>query len=226
MVIRKIIRNPVPWTFYQTPFATTWTWETEHFIATIYQEGLGEQKMFSWKLNDKVAMNGTAVPFDGSATINFMQAQEAVLEVIAKAYNRSLGYHAFAGNLATTFQISGGRQMDFAGLIGNRVELEAYTGEGKETSTVIGVFDINHYDFSLKVDENDIVYVSPAYVIDIRDMNSGHTLLTAMQEAMEALARRVVDEEWKPGCTGRAGYREGTTEHRSGDLFCPIHQFV
>lgn len=218
-------RTPVPWVHTSNTLVTTWTWETPHFKALIISEGLtGGRRMFSWKVTDK--SNGNNTPFDSSTARDYKEASESVLEAIGKGYDRGLGYADYAGSLATTFPVFDGRKINLGPLIGETVTLQVYNVELPSDDLLItGQFDVHHHDVAVYDGNGNVTYVPPAYIKSIRREFSPAEALQDLWDSQESHSKgmRVFKTEWSRGCTGKPGFRQGTTEHSMNDPFCPVH---
>jgi len=214
-------REHIPWDHVTNPLVSSWVWETEHFIVTIFAEGLNVKKMYNWKINDK--SSGRPVPFDSAPAASFQASVDAAVEVIAKSYPRELGYQAYAGELATTFTIHDGRKLDFATLIGNSVTLTARNADGQNT-LLNGIFDIRNYDITIQTDESTISIIPPERIIDISKEYGSMSVLDSLTKNVKSTRnKRIFYEEWRKGCSGRPGFNPGTVEHGPADEFCGIH---
>jgi hypothetical protein len=214
-------KQPIPWEHKSSAVVSSWTWTTTHFTVSIFAEGLSSRKMYNWKILDK--STGFPRPFDNGMAMSFNEAVEALLEVIGKGYARELGYLAYAGKFATTFQISDGKKYDFAGVIGESVVARVIDAEGSET-VVTGLFDIHHYDFIISNGDNAMT-VPPLKVIDIlREFGMTSLIKTTSEEPTRSRTGRIVHEEWRKGCTGKPGFRPGTTQHPPNAPYCSIHR--
>lgn len=217
-------RKAVPWIHRSNPLVTSWVWETPHFTATIFSEGLTEKKMFNWKVSDK--SSGSPVPFDSSTAKDFNEATQTLLEVIGKSYDRVLGYQEYAGDLATSFKVYDGRNIDLGVLIGDTVTISVLNVENEYDDLLLtGQLDISHYEVTLKTDDELIVSINPAYIKGIKREFSPTEVLDELAITASASSRgkRIFYDEWRPGCTGKAGFNQGTTEHKPNDPFCPVH---
>jgi hypothetical protein len=218
---KTIARTPIPWVYKANPIITTWVWETEHFILTVYAEGLLAKKLYNWKIGDKT--RGKTVPFDSSNSDSFNTSVDAALEVIGKSYPRDLGYQQYTGELSTTFVIADGRKLDFSSLIGETVVVRAHDGEGGET-VLNGVFDVRNYDFFVQTAEKTGAVIPPTKVIDIRKEYGSMSALDALEATVKTTKNnRIIHQEWVKGCTGRPGFNPGTVAHSPNDSYCPIH---
>lgn len=220
-MIRNTARKPIPWIHNQNPLVTSWMWETDHFIVTIYAEGLTSRKLYNWKINDK--SSGRPVPFDSAGVESFAASVDAAVEVIAKSYPRELGYQEYAGELATTFTVSDGRRVDLGKIIGDSVIIRAHDGYGGE-QLIMGTFDIRNYDISIQTGENELVIVPPEKVIDIQKEYGSTSVLNSLGNDIKSTKnKRIFHDEWRKGCTGKPGFNPGTVMHSPNDPFCPIH---
>lgn len=214
---------PIPWDHKASAIVSSWTWTTPHFSVTIFAEGLQTKKMYNWKVLDLTS--GTAVPFDSGVAYSFSEATDNILELIGKSYAPELGYQAYAGALATTFTIYDGKKYDFQPAIGEQVIARVYNAEGLEIS-LTGLFNIQNYDFTLRSSGQDII-IPPLKVIDILKEFGMSSIIKTQQEEDVAPGRtrsgRIVYEEWRKGCTGKPGFKPGTTIHPIGAQYCSIH---
>lgn len=216
-------RKPIPWLHRSNPLVTSWIWDTPHFTVTIYAEGTNVKKMYHWKINDK--SSGAPVPFDSSDGDSFNDCVDMVLEVIGKSYKRSFGYQEYAGALATTFKISGGRELDLSSLIGENVTLTARSDASSESVLISGMFDIEHYEVVIRTGETSIAKVTPSYIIDIHKEFGIASAIDEIDNQVKASKNKsIVYEEWQRGCTGKVGFNVGTVEHSSNGPYCPVHR--
>jgi len=215
-------RRPIPWFHRTNPLVTSWIWDTDHFTVTIYAEGTNARKMYHWKINDK--SSGTPVPFDSSAGDSFADCVDTVLEIIGKSYKRTFGYQEYAGDLATTFKVHDGRVIDLSSLIGENVSLVARDDSSSEPMLITGMFDIQHYDVVIRTGETSVSTITPSFIIDIQKEFGTMSALDELESGVKASKNKTIFyEEWRRGCTGRAGFNAGTVEHNANDAYCPIH---
>lgn len=214
-------RTPIPWDHQSSDVFASWNWRTPHFSATIIAEGLQAKKMYSWKILDK--SSGFPKPFDNGVEMSFKEATDVICETIAKAYPQKLGYQQYAGNLAYTFQISDGQKYDFSPAIGETVILVVREDDGSET-IFTGLFDIVNYDFSITVGEISRL-IPPLRVIDVKREFGMTSYIKSSNpnSAGRSKTNRIVYEEWTKGCTGKPGYRPGTTIHPPTAPYCSKH---
>lgn len=219
----KVIRKPIPWQHRSNPLVTSWIWETDHFILTIFAEGLSVKKLYNWKINDK--SSGQPVPFDSAPAQSFQASVDAAVEIIAKSYPRELGYSEYAGELATTFTVHDGRRLNFGPLIGDTVIVKAKKADGDE-AIITGIFDVKNYDIFVQTGENQGVIIPPERIVDIRKEYGSLSVLDSLESKVKSTRnKRIFHEEWQRGCTGRPGFNPGTVEHGPADPYCSIHGF-
>lgn len=243
---RSAKREPVPWEFTPGERLSTWVWDTPHFQATIIAEGSSPnrsglpalpgvnnpnpqatsgKRMYHWRIADKMRYPGKVVPLDSAAGISFEGCQEEVVETVAKAYPKDLGYSIYAGNLATTFSISKRRRYDFSQFVGKRLTILVYDDDNEETRARFkGVFDIDGYEFTIRDDEGDMVFINPYSVDDIHLEFGGKSGLDMLEAQASTSSRGTTFyEEWRPGCSGQKGYEPGTVTHSPADSYCFLH---
>lgn len=216
----SINRIPVPWLYNDTVLVKSWTWKAKHFDAKILTGGNGDG--YSWKVVDK--SGAEPKPLATGEELDFVAAENQVLELIGKAYPQNLGYHAYAGELATTFTLHNGRKMNFAPYSGSSVIVEVYNAKAPQSPYVVsGILTIKNYKIVIKTDRTNIA-VTPEQIINLKkEYNSDEALLGTASP--EKLVRRVINEEWRKGCTGQPGFRSGTLLHKATDDPCPFHDF-
>lgn len=218
---KKIPQEPVPWIHKPSSLASSWTWDTPHFTVTIFAEGMMSKPMYNWKISDK--SSGFSKPFENGIELSFAQAVNGVLEVIGKSYPRTLGYQAYAGALATTFTIADGKKYDFGSVIGETVILKALDADNREV-TITGIFDIIHYEFAVSYGDSQLM-IPPSQVVDVLKEFGRSSLIKydRNSEPTRTSTGRIVHEEWQKGCTGKPGFRPGTTVHPPDAPYCSIH---
>lgn len=223
-MVRRMQPNPIPWEHLSSPLVSSWTWTTPHFVVTIIVEGVATgdgSRMYSWKVND--LSSGQSVPFDSGVEYSFKEATDAVLELVGKSYSPELGYQAYAGSLASTFTINDGKKYDFIGAQGQAVVVKAYDENNREVS-LRGQFQIQNYDFLLKTVGGQTILVPPVKVIDVlQEYGLTSLIRDVVTQSSRTSSGRIVYEEWTKGCTGKPGYKPGTTIHPPGSLYCTIH---
>lgn len=219
---KKFSTEPIPWVHKPSNLVSAWSWETEHFVVNIFAEGLNTKAIYNWKISDKSL--GYTKMFETGADLSFNDSVNSILEVIGKSYPRILGYQAYAGALASTFVISTGKKHDFSNIIGETVVAKVLNSDNDEI-ILTGVFDIQNYDFTI-TNGDSILIVPPNRVVDVLKEYGMLSLINFDPEESK-IARsksgRIVHEEWRKGCTGKPGFRPGTTNHPPGADYCTIH---
>lgn len=219
---KKYSTEPIPWVHKPSNLVSSWLWETEHFIVNIFAEGLNTRPIYNWKISDK--SSGYARIFETGADMSFNDATSSILEVIGKSYPRVLGYQAYTGALAATFTISTGKKHDFSNIIGETVVVKVLNSDNDEI-IITGVFDIQNYDFTI-TNGDSVLLVPPTRVVDVLKEYGMLSLINVQSEsdaATRSKSGRIVHEEWRKGCTGKPGFRPGTTNHPPGTDYCSIH---
>lgn len=213
-----INRTSVPWIYADTLLVKSWTWKTTHFDAKILSGGNGDG--YSWKVTDKTGASPKTL--NSGEELDFVAAEAQILELVGKAYPRSLGYHAYAGDLATTFVLQNGKKINLGSFSGSNVIVEVYNKNNPQTPYIVsGIFTLKNYKAIVKTDTNNIA-ISPEQIMNIRkEYNSDEALI--VKSVNETALSRVINEEWRPGCTGQPGFRSGTLIHKAGDESCPFH---
>jgi hypothetical protein len=210
-------KKQIPWIFKDSPMLKSWSWTTEHFDAKILV-AMGMNTP-TWKVVDTSGSSPTTLGL--GEELNFPQAQDAILELIGKAYPTKCGYGAYAGDLATTFTIKNGQKVDFASYVGSNVIIEAYNKqEPSRNSILVGGLSVSHFNIELKTDRDRILVVPPAFIISVKKEFENSEMIERVEKKG---AQRLFREEWRPGCTGSPGFISGTLIHNPNDIFCPIH---
>ncbi len=210
-------RRAIPWVFVDSPLLKAWTWTTPHFESKILS--MGAKDSYTWKVVDKTGSPSTVI---GAGEFNsFTGAEEELLELIGKAYPISLGYQAYAGDLATTFVIRSGKKVDLSAYLGGNVIVDVFDKKNPEFPlTIVGLFSLSNYKVHIKTDRNSISVIPPEFIINIRREFDP----SQMKEKVESFgSRRVFNTEWVQGCTGHPGFVVGTVIHNPSDEFCSIH---
>jgi hypothetical protein len=229
--------EPIPWSFTDSPGVLMWMWATEHFVARIQgtevsveSESLGGLpggrrlvRSYLWNLSDRVRLQ-QGVPrllIEGNSS-TFDQAENLIREHIGKCYDRTLGYRRFAGSHTFTFQLSTGENVDVSSLIGTQCTVTVLIAGGARR-TVIGDLDVIGYRWLVTSADGSFEIV-PEHVVAI-------TNRSAIAEQARAVVHietysgvgRMYREDPRAGCTGRAGFMQGTVDH-AGAGRCPLHE--
>lgn len=158
-------RKPIPWLYKDNGQYKNWDWETPHFIVKIIGEGSVQEggAIFNWQIIEK--KNGQEYIFEASTSRTFREAENEIVEIIAKSWDKRYGYDIYAGKLATTFQIYGNTKLDIEQFVGHKVKL-VISEDGKER-TLEGIFAIKNYNFLLKNNNERVISIQPLTVKEI-----------------------------------------------------------
>lgn len=158
-------RKPVPWIYTENAVFKNWVWNTPNFTVKVIGEGdpLQGGAVFTWSINEKTE-RGSFV-FESSTSRTFREAELEIVEIIAKSWDKKLGYSEYAGELATTFSIHGGKRIDFEPFVGEKVELTFINGD--KTDSRIGQFAIRNYKALLQLENNKVIEIPPAIIKEI-----------------------------------------------------------
>lgn len=218
-----MIRKPVPWVYTDGNMVKFWNWKTPEFEVKVFAEGrTGARTSFGWKITD--LSRGREIPFDSSVATTFQEAVDTILEIIGKSYPRKLGYLAYAGELATTFQIGTGQKIDFASFSGENVIVKIVADDGAET-ILVGVLQVENYLIKIRSDDNVVTSFPPARIKDVQKQFGGVSLTNREPpKAVGTKLKRVFQTEYTRGCTGRPGFLPRTVMHGPADEYCSIHK--
>jgi hypothetical protein len=210
----SVTGNPIPWTFEVNPIMRQWVWITEHFEARIITEG----NSFVWEVGDLIISNQGLPRFlgEGRAGI-FTAAENAVKDLVSKAYQTKFGYRDFAGPLATTFLTSGGKTIDFGPYEGVDTCVHVALPSGEQRSYT-GILKVHHFEVRI-VTPSGTMRIHPPYITNVvrTTGGSGHAA-----GATSRVHGRIFEGNPGPSCTGMPGFITGTIDH-TGEL-CPIHE--
>lgn len=158
----EVKRKPVPWKYSENAIFKNWLWETPHFIVKIIGEGDITEggAVFTWSISEKTE-RGTFI-FESSTNRSFREAESEIVEIIAKSWKPQLGYGEYAGDLATTFTISGGKRLNFNEFSGEQVSIVFKNNGTEETRT--GQLAIRHYKILVKLDNDKVIEIPPALI--------------------------------------------------------------
>lgn len=157
-------RKPVPWDYSDNGVYKIWEWETPHFIVKIIAEGeIGAGASYTWSITEK--KDGKKYLFEQSTARSFREAELEVVEIIAKSWERRLGYSEYAGELATTFEISGAKKINFEQYLGEPVKVTFNNDDGLQVKN--GLLGIKNYSILLKLENNQIIVIPPAKIKEI-----------------------------------------------------------
>lgn len=226
----------IPWEYTSTMEYQIWKWVTEHFTAMIrttvnpeadalaqkeFQTLSGESSsprrgMYSSVITDvtrgrkQIILNEIAFSFDDAA--------KQILETVGKAYPVTTNYREYAGDLATTFTIADGRRINFGPLEGTKVVLTVNTEHGPKKIT--GSLLVKNYKIEIVVESGGKAVIPPFVITEV-DTNGKKRLEDLIMS--ESQHDRTVKGVTSMGCTGKAGYFEGTVDHPFDSRWCPVH---
>ena len=157
-------RKPVPWNYTDNGVFKTWTWSTPHFTIDIIAEGeIGAGASYSWSITEK--KDGKSYLFEQSMAGSFREAELEIVEIVAKSWDRKLGYSEYAGDLATTFEFYGGRKLNFEPFLGEHVRITFNDDNGLQIKN--GLLGLKNYSILLKLENNQILVIPPAKIKDL-----------------------------------------------------------
>lgn len=158
-------RKPVPWLYTENGIYKNWVWDTPHFQVKIIGEGdqASGGAVFTWQILEKDGKGGTFI-FETSTSRSFRESELEIVEIIAKSWDKKLGYDDYAGELATTFQIAGDKRINVESFVGHNVSV--FVSEYPEPLS--GVFGLKNYNFILKQAGGHVKVVPPLTVQNIK----------------------------------------------------------
>lgn len=218
-----MLKKPVPWIFHDSPLMKAWEWRTEHFEVKIYSSG--ESSTLAWKVVD--VSGGGPVTLETSESRSFSAAEEEILEIVGKSYPPVLGYWAYARELATTFVIKDGTKFDFGSYEGKETTLHVFNKKNPRMPIVItGVLHVTNFQITINPPNRTSIVIPPSFILTARKETVNRSQYSAKDSnARESNKRRIVHEEWRPGCTGQPGFAPNTVVHNVDDRHCPIHGY-
>lgn len=213
-------KKAAPWIFSENPIMKIWSWTSPHFKAKIIASAAGD---FTWEVIDITGSSPTTI--GTSEVTSFQEAEDEILELIGKAYPRNLGYQAYAGELATTFTLHNGKKENLGNYYGQTVILTVFNKNSPMTPRIIsGILTLKNYRVIIKTDTNSQVSIPPEYIMKIRkEYESENVLIESVRNQEMVGQKRLINENWRPGCTGQPGYKIGTIIHSPSDASCPFH---
>jgi hypothetical protein len=211
---------PAPWVYVDAGLLKSWTWKTPHFEGKVLTSGQGDG--YTWSLKDITGQQAKTLA--GGEEQTFTEAEELVLETVGKSYPQQLGYHKYAGELATTFSTGFGKKINFAPYSGSTVTVKVFNKTNPAQPHIItGILGVKNYKILLKTAQTNVSII-PEQILEIIQEKTSDTSMITQKTDMTAF-RQILKEEWQPGCTGQPGFRAGTTLHKSTDKPCPFHRF-
>lgn len=207
--------TPIPWQYRDFDVMKVWQWRTEHFDARISS---GDNS-FSWELGDlTTSPTGEPRVIAEGKTNDFNSAETALRETIGKSYAPRLGYHGYAGHLATTFTLATRESVNLADYAGQRVVVTVRLPSGGSQS-YIGDAQVRHYELIITPPSGAPIKIQPAHIVSIRGEGGS---VTKSNPASYTGMGRVYNGNPGPGCTGQAGFLPNTVDHTGAH--CPVHE--
>jgi len=207
-------KRQVPWEYSSDDVLRTWQWITPHFNAQVKSDG----NTYTFSVTDLT--QGDNLIILNEFGIDFPQCQDRILEFIGKSYPVSTGYRAYAGSLATTFQVSDKHLVDFAPYEGARVVVTYLAPGGNDIVT--GSLQVVNHNVEVTTNSGSVAVLPPALIVGIDSEFSSSSKQT--QSDTSDGDDRIVKGEFRAGCTGRPGYFKGTVEHGPTAAWCPLHR--
>lgn len=217
-------KKEVPWVYEETHLFRSWTWDTDHFKATIYSEGR-EAKLFNWRIDDYTRSRSGKELASGQAT-TYKEAKNEILSCIGKSYPPKLQYKQYAGELATTFTIGNGDTIDFGELESKKVNLKVLEkGDAKDTlKTLTGSLTCAGHFIHLMMPSRQVAKIPPLLIQEVYTEFSSEPIRGRTEEEKRNRRARIYPGRAEPGCTGHNGFVANTVEHDPTDPWCPIHE--
>jgi hypothetical protein len=206
---------PIPWQYHGADGLQMWLWQTRHFVAKIGSEAAG----FYWAVGDLVAANGGRPrPLTDGRTADFASAERELRETIGKSYPAVLGYRPYAGPLATTFRIAGGRLLDFGRFEGQRCVVSVALPNGTDRA-YSGYLRVVHYEVEVNQVNGGAVRIMPSHISKVV---KGSGRVAALADQWTGMGR-IYSGAVMAGCTGRPGFLPNTIDHAGVDS-CAVHE--
>jgi hypothetical protein len=210
------MKKKAPWVYATSSVLQMWQWKSDHFDAQIKSDG----NRFIYSLTD--TSQNVRHTIESNMAMDFRNAENRILELISKSYPIHLGYREYAGELATTFRINSGEDVDFGPLEGERVIVKVKTPKGEQT--VIGPLQVMYHKVNIIADgSGDTVEIPPVLILSVRPEFAKATDKAPTSKGT-ASRSRTVQGPFTRGCTGKVGYQAGTVEHPTRSSWCPIHK--
>ena len=207
-------KKQVPWEYAEDDLLRTWRWTTPHFIAQVRSDG----STFTFSVTDRTQGDNAIILNEFG--LDFPQSQNRILEFVGKSYPVSTGYRDYAGNLATTFEVSDKHLVDFAPYEGARVVVTYLATGGNDVVT--GSLQVVNHSVEVTTNTGSVAVLPPALIVSV-ESEFGSSARESSKEAKNG-DERIVNGDFRTGCTGRPGYFKGTVEHSPNDAWCPLHR--
>lgn len=207
------MRRSIPWE-YTNGQIKVWRWLTKHFDAQIRTDA--DAIRFVYVVTDLT--RGRRVPLANEFAMSFEDAEHSVAELVGKSYPVGAGYRPFAGDLATTFKISTGEEVDFGPFEGSQVQLTARTRQGVKVFD--GTLQIRNYDIEI-LDNNGATAIIPPVLV--QSVTADRVQRTERLSTTPGSVNRSVRGKYTTGCTGSPGFFDDTVDHSPAAAWCPLH---
>lgn len=218
-----IATKDVPWQYEQTKLFESWTWDTQHFKATIFSEGK-ESAIFNWRVEDYTRTRSGKELASGQC-MNYADAKDSALEIVGKSYPPTLQYKRFAGSLATSFYIGTGEYIDFGEFESHKVNLYCREKASDPTMKIFtGALECVHHKIHLTTDSGQVIKIPPRLIFEVRGEFSATAVKGKTETEKMNERARIYSGDWTQGCTGHPGHVFNTVEHNPTDNWCPIHE--
>jgi hypothetical protein len=165
--------EPVPWDYHEAGGVRIWDWAPEHFRVRILADD-AEKRTYRWLISD--ITSGFTRTFEQGVDYSFRDAENSVLEVIAKGYPESFGYRRYAGALATTFQVRDGSRFDF-GPLESRSVIVTYLDDKDQPENAVGRLSIHHWELRVRLDATTVLQIPPHRLVDIQLEDARQSLI-------------------------------------------------
>lgn len=207
---------PIPWQYHGSDGLQMWLWQTPHFVGKIGTEAAG----FYWTVGDLIAADGGRPrPLTDGRTADFATAEHDLRETIGKSYPAVLGYRPYAGPLATTFRIAGGRLLDFGVFEGQHCVVSVAMPDGTERG-YSGYVKVVHYEIQVTQIDGGAVRIMPTHIS--RVLKGSGRAAAPMADKWTGSGRIYAGAVMR-GCNGRPGFLPETIDH-AGLGSCKIHE--
>lgn len=218
-----MLKKSVPWIFHDSPLMKAWEWRTEHFEVKIYS--MGSNSALAWQVVDITGPQPSTL--DNSESRTFEEAERDILELVGKSYPPVLGYWAYARELATTFVVKNGANFDFGPYEGKESTLHVYNKKNPQVPIIItGILHVTNFQITVSPPNGTSVIIPPSFVLSVQKESENRLAYSSHDPNKQGpKKRRIIHEEWRPGCTGQPGFAANTVIHNADDRYCPIHSY-
>lgn len=208
----------IPWTYRDLSGLHTWRWRTERFDA--YIKSQAGSNTYVLQVTDlstgqrNIVLNDMETSFD--------RASQSIAIFVARAYPRH-EYGKYAGDAALTFEIRTGERVNFGRYEGTPSTRVKYLGENGHARFVTGSLQVNHHSIEVTTEDRAVVTLPPQLIVEVKGEFDARTGVPGGEEE-RIITGRTISGAWKPGCTGRPGFKQDTVEHDQNTPWCPLHR--